>query len=253
MSSNFLKILPAILILFGCAKKYEHLKPGSVTTIEVNVNDPSGHPKSIASSYSVPNKYTPTQEWPLLIALHGYGGHAVEFHDLWKPVTDSLGFVLVTPQGENQTSEGFGWAWGINSERFILASLDIVLKATHIDPNRVYISGFSAGGAISYAMALMHPRTFRGIAALGAPFDVNLISENIERMRLIGAYSGLRVYIGHGTLESNFVSDAQLAAKTFQRLDAIVKLVLYEGIGHTLPEPMENELTKILEFLDSKD
>jgi hypothetical protein len=72
-------------------------------------------------------------------------------------------------------------------------------------------------------------------------------------MRLIGAYSGLRVYIGHGTLESNFVSDAQLAAKTFQRLDAIVKLVLYEGIGHTLPEPMENELTKILEFLDSKD
>jgi len=63
----------------------------------------------------------------------------------------------------------------------------------------------------------------------------------------------LRVYIGHGTLENNFSTSAQAAANAFQDLDAKVKLVPYEGIGHGLPEPKEKELAKILAFFDSKE
>jgi len=253
MISTISKILLTVFLIFGCGKKHDYLRPGSTATIAVHFKDLNGVSKSIACSYSVPAQYTPAQKWPLIVALHGYGGHAAEFHDLWKTITDSLGFVLVTPQGENQTKEGFGWAWGSNAEQSLQICIDIVRKAAHIDPARIYIAGFSAGGALSYAMALKYPRIFKGIAALGAPFEKNFVTENTKQLQALGAFQNLRVYIGHGTLESNFVSDAQLAANTFQGLGAFVKFVPYEGIGHTLPEPMENEFEKILEFFDSKD
>jgi hypothetical protein len=35
--------------------------------------------------------------------LHGYGSNAKAFHYLWKSVTDTMGFVLLTPQGDTRT------------------------------------------------------------------------------------------------------------------------------------------------------
>jgi len=147
--------------------------------------------------YFVPDKYTPEQAWPLVVALHGYGDNAAAFHDLWKSVTDSLGFVLLTPQGEERTQEGFGWAWGSNAERAVQISIDIVRKVVHVDPKRIYLTGFSLGGSLCYVLVLNHPQIFRGIAPLGAPFDApfdeKLISENTKRSRALGAFQKLRV------------------------------------------------------------
>jgi len=106
MVSRLLKASPLFLILFGCGKKYEYIAPRSVTTIQVNFKNQSGSAGNTISLYSVHDKYTPEQAWPLIVALHGYGDHAAAFHDLWKSVTDSLGFVLLTPQGEERMQEG---------------------------------------------------------------------------------------------------------------------------------------------------
>jgi len=103
---TFLKASPLFLILLGCGKKYEHIEPRSVATIQVNFKDQSCSIRNTISSYSVPAKYTPERAWPLVVALHGHGDTAAAFHDLWKSVTDSLGFVLLTPQGEERAKEG---------------------------------------------------------------------------------------------------------------------------------------------------
>jgi poly(3-hydroxybutyrate) depolymerase len=257
MIHKFLKASPLFLILLGCEKKYDYIEPRAVATIQVNFKDHSGSARNTISLYSVPDKYAPEQAWPLVVALHGYGDNAASFHDLWKTVTDSLGFVLLTPQGEERAQEGFGWAWGISAQRAVQSSLDIVRKVVHIDPKRIYLTGFSLGGSLCYVLVLNHPQIFHGIAPLGAsfnaPFDEKLISENTKRSRALGAFQKLRVYIVHGTLEKNFSTSAQAAANVFQDLGAKVELVPYEGIGHGLPEPKENELIKILTFLDSKD
>ena len=251
MLTNCLKFIPAVLLLFGCERNYPYHKPRATAAVEVNLTDLNGHAKRVACLYSVPIGYTQAQKWPLVVALHGYGGSAAEFIDLWKPVTDSLGFVLLTPQGEDRAAEGIGWAWGSNAERSLLVGIEIVRKATHIDPRRAYVAGFSAGGGLAYAMGLKYPRVFHGIAALGAPFENESISPNTKRQQAIGAFHNLRVYIGHGTLEANFTTAAQPAAEIFRGLGASVTFVPYEGIGHTLPEPMARELAKILVFLDA--
>jgi len=246
MISKLLKTIPLFLILLGCGKKYGYIEPRSVATIQVKFKDHSGSARNTISLYSVPDQYTPEQAWPLVVALHGYGDTAASFHDLWKSVTDSLGFVLLTPQGEDRTKEGFGWTWGSSAERAVQISVDIVRKAVHVDPRRVYLTGFSLGGSLCYKLGLKYPHIFHGIAPLGAPFDKKFLSAN-------RTLQNLRVYIGHGTLENNFLTSAQAAAGVFQGLGAKVKLVPYEGIGHGLPEPKEKELIKILTFLDSKN
>jgi len=246
MISKFLKASPLFLILLGCGKKYEYIEPRSVATIQVNFKDQNGSARNTVSLYSVPDKYTPEQAWPLVVALHGYGDTATAFHNLWKSVTDSLGFVLLTPQGEERTKEGFGWTWGSNAERAVQISIDIARGAVHIDQGRIYLTGFSLGGSLCYKLGLKYPHIFHGIAPLGAPFDKKFLAEN-------RTLQNLRVYIGHGTLENNFSTAAQAAANVFQDMDAKVILVPYEGIGHGLPEPKEKELAKILEFLDSKN
>ena len=243
---TFLKASPFFLILLVCGKKYEYIESRATATIQVNFKDQSGSARNTMSLYSVPAKYRPEQAWPLVVALHGYGDNAAAFHDLWKSATDSLGFVLLTPQGEERTKEGFGWAWGSNAERAVQISIDIVRKVVHVDPKRVYLTGFSLGGSLCYKLGLKYPHIFHGLAPLGAPFDKKFLSEN-------RTLQNLRVYIGHGTLENNFSTSAQAAANMLQDLGAKVNLVPYEGIGHGLPEPKEKELIKILTFLDSGD
>ena len=153
----FLRVWPLWTIVFGCGANYEKIEPGTLTTIQVKFRGPEGSDQQTTCLYSVPNRYVPDETWPLVVALHGHGSNAAAFHDLWKSVTDSLGFVLLTPQGENRAAEGLGWGWGNGAERAIQIAIDIVRKAVNIDPARIYLTGFSSGGAITYMMGLKYP------------------------------------------------------------------------------------------------
>ncbi|NUM82437.1 hypothetical protein HUU42_16705 [bacterium] len=50
-------------------------------------------------------------------------------------------------------------------------------------------------------------------------------------------------------LEDNFESSALAAQSEFKKLEANVSMNIYEGIGHSIPEPKEKEIKKILLFL----
>jgi len=122
--------------------------------------------------------------------------------------------------------------------------MDVVRKAVHIDPRRVYLAGFSAGGRLTYTIAIKHPHIFSGIAPLCAPFDKNSIPANTKQLQ------DRRIYISHGALETNISSDAKSAATVFKKLGSTVKYVSYDGIAHDLPKPIKEELVRILHFLD---
>ncbi len=243
-------IIISILFAFtfnGCGNNYEELQPAVIIQGQVNFSGTDGNKESVSLLYSVPPKYTPEKSWPLIVCLHGGGSNAAAFHDLWKPVTDSLGFVLLTPQGEKQMPEEFGWTWGDHAEQAVLTSMDIVRKSVHINPKRVYITGFSAGGRLSYLLGLKYSHFFHGLAALSAPFNDSLLPET----KIIP--HKFKVYISHGALEESLAQHAKTAAKRLRDLGIPVKYISYEGIGHTLPDPKESELLRILNYLDSDE
>jgi phospholipase/carboxylesterase len=247
MVSKYLILCLFIVLVCACKKEYEYIEPGSSATIEINFKDDNGKPKSTICSYSVPASYTEKKEWPIILTLHGDGSNAMAFHDLWHDAAASAGFVAITPQGENRTRLGFGWSWGENSERIIRICVEIVRKKININPERIYLAGFSSGGSLTYKMALKYPSVFRGIAALGAPFSADFYNDSLT-LKNNSSFQNMKVYIGHGTLEKNYKSDPQLAAKVFKEKGAHVMFTPYKDIGHSIPEPKKEELAHILNF-----
>lgn len=247
MMKRIFKTCLWLLILIDCGNQYQPIPPESVHFGEATFKGSGGHEIVTKFIYSVPGNYSPEKSFPLIIALHGYGSNAAAFHDLWKSVTDTSGFVLLTPQAENRTEEGIGWHWGNHAERSVLISMEIVRKSVNIDRRRMYVAGFSAGGRLAYFLGLRHPYMFTGLAALGAPFKAEFLPDKKILLNKIKAY------IGHGSLEKKIAEDAKFAAKKLRESGVQVKYVEYEGIGHDLPVPKKLELQRILNFFGAKE
>ena len=238
-------ILFLISMLVGCSNQYEQIPPKFITSGNINFAGIDGNKKSIKFLYSVPHNYDINRSFPLIIALHGDGSNAEAFHDLWKSVTDTLGFVLLVPQGENNIESGIGWSWGNNADRSVLMCVDLIQEKVNINRKRIYLTGFSSGGRLTYYLSLRHSNLFNGIAALSASFDEKFLPKNNI---LINKF---KAYISHGSLEEGLSRDAKLAVQKLKDLGIAVKYVQYKGIGHSLPDPKNKELKRILHYLDS--
>ena len=88
---------------------------------------------------------------PLIIQMHGYNQDAAYQKNAakWEPIADTARFVVVFPNGE-------GKAWDISGDKdlnFIKAIINEMNNKYGIDKKRVYVSGFSMGGMMSYHVA----------------------------------------------------------------------------------------------------
>ena len=88
---------------------------------------------------------------PLIIQMHGYNQDAAYQKNAakWESIADTGRFVVVFPNGE-------GKAWDISGDKdlnFIKAIINEMNNKYGIDKKRVYVSGFSMGGMMSYHVA----------------------------------------------------------------------------------------------------
>jgi polyhydroxybutyrate depolymerase len=103
----------------------------------------------------------PTGPYPVVIALHGGGGQALGMRRVgFEPVADREGFVVVYPQGYNR-----GWNDGRLGKRivsraddaddvaFVRRMIDTLVEEAIADPARIYSTGPSNGGIMSYRIA----------------------------------------------------------------------------------------------------
>lgn len=113
-----------------------------------------------------PPAYDGRENLPLVIAMHGGGGSAANLQNQsgLSHTADEKGFIVVYPEG---TREGFlklrtwnaGWccghasATGIDDVGFIDTLLDVLIEQYTIDTNRIYATGMSNGGFMSYRLA----------------------------------------------------------------------------------------------------
>ena len=93
------------------------------------------------------------QDRPLVISMHGMNQtmNDQKNQTQFQSVAQTNKFVLVFPQ-----SNGSQWElWGTNDINFILAIIEEMYKRYGIDRDRVYLSGFSMGGMMTYYAATM--------------------------------------------------------------------------------------------------
>jgi poly(3-hydroxybutyrate) depolymerase len=116
----------------------------------------------------IPSGYDGTKRLPLVFDVHGYTSWADEQlqRSKWDKMADQEGFVLIDPDGVNE-SWNAGSCCGGNNQNDVGFFRDMVTKATEelcIDSKRVYVSGHSNGGAMTYRLACEAADIFAAVA-----------------------------------------------------------------------------------------
>ncbi len=104
----------------------------------------------------LPAGYTQGESLPLVLALHGLtqtGQGMMQFSG-FNSVADTGNFVVVYPNGVgNAWNVGFSGGSTADDVGFLSALIDTLHQRYNIDLNRVYSTGFSNGGFMSYRLA----------------------------------------------------------------------------------------------------
>ncbi|MEO6038189.1 MAG: PHB depolymerase family esterase [Saprospiraceae bacterium] len=108
----------------------------------------------------VPAVYNPAIAVPLVINLHGYTSNnlAQELYGDFRPIADTANFLIVHPNGTvdgqgNRFWNTFGGPSTVDDVGFIANLIDSLRAVYNLDPNRIYATGMSNGGFMSYALA----------------------------------------------------------------------------------------------------
>lgn len=104
----------------------------------------------------IPQQVRQDESLPLLLALHGLtqsGQTMMQFSD-FSSVADTGNFIVCYPDGVgNAWNVGFAGGSTANDVGFLSALIDTLHVRYNIDLNRVYATGFSNGGFMSYRLA----------------------------------------------------------------------------------------------------
>lgn len=120
---------------------------------------------------------------PLVVVLHGCTQDAAGYARGagWLTLADRLGFAVLAPQQDrgNNANGCFNWFEPGDSGRSlgeaasIHAMVEHILDAGRLDPDRVFVTGLSAGGAMATVMLAAYPETFAaGAVVAGLPFGI---------------------------------------------------------------------------------
>jgi polyhydroxybutyrate depolymerase len=153
--------------------------------------------------------------YPLLIFLHGGGGSGEGFQDGIRPhtVTDSAGYITVYPDGlEGQWTIGCrdcNIAEDLEADDvpFLETLTGHLSEHLPVDPDRIYLAGFSQGGSLAYLYGCTSSRPPAGIAV-----TAGLIFREVKE--LCQPTAPFSVAVIHGTADS---------------------LAFYEGYGENVP------------------
>lgn len=164
----------------------------------------------------VPAAYNGTVAVPLVLNLHGYGSSNLqqEFYGDFRSIADTANFLIVHPNG---TVDGQGERfWNtflgnspVDDVAFISDLLDTLQAAYNIDANRIYSTGMSNGGFMSYSLACELNTRIAAIASVTGDMILSKLNacapvRPVPVMEIHGTADDVVPY--NGLLLSTFVS-----------------------------------------------
>ena len=177
----------------------------------------------------VPAIYTRTTgPVPLLFNLHGYGSNNVQQENYgdFRPIADTANFLVVHPNGTIDAASNRNWntfaprGTGVDDVAFLSALLDTLATRYRIDPNRVYSTGMSNGGFMSYELACQLSNRVAAIASVTGSMTASRLStctagRPVPVLEIHGTADGTVPYAGGTALQ--FVAIPTLLASWVQR------------------------------------
>lgn len=142
---------------------------------------------------------------PLIAAFHGGGGSASSFQAVTglNDAADRHGFAVVYPDAGDGTWGTYRPETGDPADdlAFIDQLIPELVDAYHLDADRVYATGLSNGGEMSFLLGLTRPDTFAAIAPVAMNLTEDLLanvtpSDPIPVLNVVGFNDPLVLYDG---------------------------------------------------------
>ncbi len=166
----------------------------------------------------LPSSYDGSTPLPLIINMHGLGSNAVEqaVYSRFNSFADLNGFIVVYPEGLEATVPEINYTgqhWnayfetGVDDIGFIDFLIDVLWNRYTIDITRVYATGMSNGGFMSYTLACELSDRIAAIASVtGSMVDVVPQECDSERpvpvLQFHGTVDPVVPYEGEGSILS---------------------------------------------------
>ena len=156
----------------------------------------------------VPANYTGTTAVPLLFNFHGYTSNANDqmWYGDFRSIADTAEFIIVHPQGtlDGTGTTHFNVGWGgssVDDVSFTSALIDSISAQYNINLDRVYSTGMSNGGFMSFRLACELSERIAGIGSVtGSILPATLTSCNALHstpvMQIHGTSDGTVAYTG---------------------------------------------------------
>lgn len=181
---------------------------------------------------------------PLILALHGLGDRPASFLHLFD------GFPcparIVAPHSGTRHGPGFSW-FAFHREDPGLAGPEIAARADELaafarrlardkaSVGRPLLTGFSQGGALSFAIAARHGTEISGAFPVGGWLP-DTVSDNLD-----GQIAPIVAF--HGADDPLITVDRPRAAALRLRKDGFaVELAEFPGVGHQIPREVQGAL-----------
>jgi poly(hydroxyalkanoate) depolymerase family esterase len=210
------------------AARSRRLEPGAVPDRLQLVPEFGSNPGNLRMFTYLPPQHAANP--PLVVVLHGCTQTAAgyDYGAGWSTLADRYGFALLLPeqQRSNNPNGCFNWFLPDDSRRArgealsIRQMIETFVMDKKIDRDRVFITGLSAGGAMTSVMLACYPEVFAGgaiIAGLpyGAASNVQQAFESMfqspsrsarewgDLVRAAAPYGGPwpRISVWHGTVD----------------------------------------------------
>jgi poly(hydroxyalkanoate) depolymerase family esterase len=177
---DFLRRFPKLTDLSGFGLYGRSRLPGARSPL-TEVTDFGANPGALRMfTYLPPDR---PKRPALVVVLHGCGQNAEGYdHGAgWSTVAKRYGFALLMPQQQevNNANTCFNWFNPEDTTRdhgeaaSIRRMIDKMVYDHHIHRRRIYITGLSAGGAMTMAMLASYPEVFAaGAVIAGLPFGI---------------------------------------------------------------------------------
>ena len=126
----------------------------------------------------VPASYTPGTPAPVVLNFHGYTSTAFEqfYYGDFRAIADTAGFLIVVPMGTldatGTTYWNSGWGGTVDDIGFTSALIDEVAATYSVNLDRVYSTGMSNGGFMSYTLACSLSNRIAAIASVTGSMNV---------------------------------------------------------------------------------
>lgn len=147
---------------------------------------------------------------PLLLLLHGVGSHEADLFML-APHLDER-FFIVSARAPNTLAPGM-YAWfevqldpnnpiinpeqAEQSRQILIRFIDELVETYDVDPQRVFLMGFSQGAIMSLSVLLTRPDEVSGVVAMSG----RVLPEILPNMAPPEALRGIPILVVHGTAD----------------------------------------------------